>query len=245
VEHLGFAGVSLTVFAIAVVLLTFLLLLIVPQFEMMFNEFQLQLPMFTETLLFASRSTVSLVHGPAKWMLVILFISFLIAMYLSGTGRGGATIQRVLTMMPILGPLWVWSGASSFTRLLATLLEHDIPLPEALLLTGDGMDNAELRRAGTWLSQQVQSGQTLSQLVESSGCLPASAVPVLRWGEQSGVSRRGRTDPFRNVCRPRLSADCRLRSALPPVIYLFVVLSIGFAITSLFMPLVTLIQGLS
>jgi type IV pilus assembly protein PilC len=175
----------------------------------------------------------------------LLLVGGSVVLYLSGSGRGGPAVQRLLSMMPILGPLWVWSGASSFMQLLATLLEHDIPLPEALRLTGDGMDNAELRRTGRWLAEGVRGGQSLSQLVESSGCLPASAVPILRWGEQSGVlaeAARTLADMFADRVWARTAW---LRTASPPVIYLFVVLSIGFAITSLFLPLITVMQALT
>jgi type IV pilus assembly protein PilC len=148
-------------------------------------------------------------------------------------------------MMPILGPLWAWSGASSFMALLAVLLEHDVPLSEALQLTGDGMHNAALRRAGTQLALGVEGGQSLSYLVEDSACLPASAVPVLRWGERTnGLSEAARTlaDLFADRVRARTTW---LRSTAPPVVYVFVVMSLGFAVISLFLPLISLIQGLS
>jgi type II secretory pathway component PulF len=241
----GSLAYPLIVLALAVTLLGFLMLWIVPQFEVMFTEFELRLPVLTSTLLFASQSTRSLVYGPAKWVLGVCGIAMLAAMYLYGTGRGGANVQRLLAMMPVFGPLWVWSGASSFSQLLATLLNHDIPLPDALRLAGDGMQNAELRRAGHWLSKQVQGGQQLSDLVEASGCLPASSVPILRWGEQAGVlgeAARSLSELFADRVWARTAW---LRTAAPPVIYIFVILSVGFAITSLFMPLVSLIQGLS
>jgi type II secretory pathway component PulF len=148
-------------------------------------------------------------------------------------------------MMPILGPLWSWSGASSFLALLALLLEHRVPLAEALRLTGDGMRNASLRRAGAQLAVGVESGQSLSQLVADSACLPASSVPVLRWGESSGElpdAARTLSELFAERVRAR---TMWLRSTSPSVIYVFVMMAIGFSIVSLFLPLIGLIQGLT
>jgi type II secretory pathway component PulF len=75
--------------------------------------------------------------------------------------------------------------------------------------------------------------------------LPASSVPVLRWGESSGgLSDAARTlaELFAERVRAR---TLWLRSTSPSVIYLFVMMAIGFSIVSLFLPLVSLIQGLS
>jgi type IV pilus assembly protein PilC len=235
----------LVVLAIAAAVLSLFMAFIVPQFEVMFRDFQMKLPAATESLLIASRSAENLVFGPARYVLIAGLGVLIVIGYLCGSGRGGAAVQRALSMMPILGPLWAWTGASSFLALLSLLLEHHVPLSDALRLTGAGMRNAALRRAGQQLAVGVASGQRLSRLIQDTGYLPASTVPMLEWGEKAGAlaeASRTLADIFADRMRAR---SLWLRSTTPPVIYVFVLMSVGFAITSLFLPLVSLIQGLS
>lgn len=242
---LGSLAYPLFVFVLSVVLLIFFLAWVVPQFDAMFQEMQLMLPAVTESVVFAGRTAAWLFLGSAKWIILASILGLVLLVYLAATGRGGASLQRMLEMTPLIGPLWAWSGASGFMYLLATLLEQRIALPEALRLTADGMFKADLRRAGAWLAAEMEKGQSLSELIEQSSCLPATTVPILRWGEQTGVlaeAARTLADLFAERVNSR---TMWLRSAAPPVVYLFVVIIVGAAITSIFLPLVMLIRGLS
>jgi type II secretory pathway component PulF len=235
----------LIVLCMALVVLLFVLIVVVPPFETLFEDFQLRLPAATTTLMHASKTTTWLVFSPAKWVLFIGLLAMLVVMYLTASGRGGARAQRLFEMMPVVGPLWSWAGASSFMHLLATLLEQDIPLPEALRYAADGMKKADLREAGVWLALGIERGQLLSDLVESSSCLPMSSVPVLRWGEKtSSLAEAARS--LSTLFADRVTnRTAWLRSASPPFVYLFIVTTLGFAITSLFMPIISLIQSLT
>lgn len=242
---LGSLSYPLLILSMAAVVMIFFLAWVVPQFDRMFVEMELSLPAMTVSLLQTSRTVVWMVTGPAKWLVAVLGALLFLLVILTASGRGGAGLQRLLQMLPVFGPLWAWSGASGFMYLLATLLDQNVPLPEALRLTGDGMQTSDLRRTGRWLAAQVEGGLTLSDLVESSACLPASAVAVLRWGEQRGLlAEAART--LAEVFADRVHARTAwLRTASPPVVYLFIVLTLGIAIISLFLPLFTLIQALA
>jgi type II secretory pathway component PulF len=72
-----------------------------------------------------------------------------------------------------------------------------------------------------------------------------SSVPLLRWGEQSGVLAEAASTLAEMFADRLASRAAWLRTTSPPVIYLIIVMSIGFAVTSLFIPLISLIQGLA
>jgi type IV pilus assembly protein PilC len=241
----GSIAYPFTVLLLSVVVLVYLLAFVVPPFEALFTDFELALPTATTSLLHASRTTTWLVYGPAKWVLVFGLIVVLFALYITATGHGGMRAQRLLEMMPLIGPIWSWAGAAGFMQLLATMLEQGIPLPEALRYTADAMKKADLRHAGFWLAGGIERGETLSALVESSNCLPATSVPILRWGEQTGsLAEAART--LSSLFAERVDMRTAwLRSASPPMVYLFVVIALGFAVMSLFLPMISLIQGLS
>jgi type II secretory pathway component PulF len=224
----------------------FLLCWVVPVFKTMFLEFQLTLPSVTLAIVAVSDLTVWLVLGPGKGTLIIFLVAVVILMFLAATGRGGAGLQRlIIESMPIFGVLWQWSGAAEFTYLLGSLLDKQVPLAEALRLTAEGTRKSDLRQSGRWMADEVAAGRSLSELVEVSGCLPASAVPLLRWAERTNSlpeALRILSEMFME--RARMRSDW-LRSVSPPFVYIFIGFSAASVIISLFIPLSTLIQGLS
>ena len=242
----GSLAYPVVVFVLNLFVIMFLLCWVVPVFKTMFLDFQLSLPIATVAIIAMSDATVWLVLGPGKATIVAIVVCVLVFLFLAATGRGGAAIQRMFVeSVPILGVLWQWSGAASFFYLLGSLLEKNIPLVEALRLTADGTKKADLRQAGRWLADEVAAGRSLGDLVETSGCLPASAVPLIRWGERTNAmpdAMRTLSDIF--LERVQMRTDW-LRSVSPPFVYVFIGLSAAAVIVSLFMPLVSLIQGLS
>ena len=61
--------------------------------------------------------------------------------------------------MPLLGPLWQWSAAASFARILAMLVEQGVPLGEALRLTGSGLADSAVKEACYAMSFAVEDGR--------------------------------------------------------------------------------------
>ncbi|MEX0820422.1 MAG: type II secretion system F family protein [Pirellulaceae bacterium] len=242
---LGAIAYPMVVLGMTLVVLGFLPIFIVPQFKQMFEEFELELPIATRAIINVSDALLWLGESPGFWIVVTLGAAFVVAMILAAGGIGTPITHRFTTTIPLVGPIFQWSGTAAFSRLLATLLEYDIPLPDALLLTRDGVRDPDVREVATSFSQGVANGRTLSDLLIESNRLPASITPFVRWGERTGKlpeALRAVTDMLQLRIQMR---TLLLRSIAPPVVFIFVGLVIGFMVIALFMPLANLIQGLS
>ena len=153
--------------------------------------------------------------------------------------------RRVLATVPLIGALWHWSGVAELARLLAILLEQDVPLPEALQLASTGVRDANLRELSGQLAQSVQQGRSLTELLATTHRLPASLGPLLGWGERSGQlaeALRVAGDMFEG--RVRLRAEL-LRSILPFVVFVGIAMVALFSLVALYAPMLSLLQGLS
>ncbi len=69
---------------------------------------------------------------------------------------------------------WQWAG---FCDLLATLLEHQVPLPEALLLAGDASGNTIIQSQMRGVAAELQTGRSIAESVRERRPIPA----YLRW----------------------------------------------------------------
>jgi type II secretory pathway component PulF len=101
---------------------------------------------------------------------------------------GGAGVwRRFLGALPLIGPLWVWSGVTQMAWLLGILLERQIALPEALRLTAGALPDAHLGSVCVRLADRIDAGQAFSEAIRDARSLPATLVPIVRWGERTNA----------------------------------------------------------
>src|SRR5262249_22151350 len=145
---------------------------------------------------------------------------------------------------PIVGPVWRSTSLAEFCHLLALLLESDLPLPEALRLTGEGVQNADFDRSCQVVASQVESGAPLAQAMSHRPLFPRGLPHLLRWAE----GQRSLPDVL-HIAGSMFEARARSQSSFVgwflTVLCLFPVLSIVLLVPALFLPLITLISRLS
>ncbi len=234
----------LLVIGLAAAVFLFLMLDIVPVFGKMFEEFELEVPAATTSLVQVSDACVALLLGDQKWLFLTICLMVIAALFVIRFVAGPAGWRRFLGTAPLIGPIVRWSGAAAFAQMMAVLLDYDIPMPRALELTSDAVRDRNVREACRFLAVGVANGKTLSNVLEEGGYLPESLVPFVRSGEQHG-DLPGALKLASQVFVERIGLRASLLSSIsPPVIFVFVGLGIGFCVISLFMPLISIIGGL-
>ncbi len=202
-----------------------------------FDDFGLELPAITQFLVWWYAD---------GFALCIEFASFIlcVAVLLRVVG-GAARWRRLVGTLPIIGVLWHWSGVAELSRVLAVLVEQGVPLPEALRLAAGGTSDADMGQLSLQWAGEVEQGQRLSELIANSTRLPPTVVPVVEWGERSNELG----DAFRRVgemFEGRVAMRAELvKSIGPPVVFVLVASMALIAIFGLYMPLISLIQGLT
>jgi len=233
------AALAYPLFAVALACLVFLLfaLLVVPPFRSMFEDFGLRLPSNTVAVLWicdaGSRLLISfaLVAGIA-----------LVALRLIGGSAGWSTL---MTSLPLIGPPWHWTGVAEMLRCLSLLVEQHVPLPEALRLTADGITDGYVGSQCRRLALLVEKGTSLTMSLIELRTLPVSIAPLIHWGEQHGLLADGLRSAAEMIeGRLNLRSDM-LVQVVPPVTLILVGWMAISMMLALFLPLISLIQGLT
>jgi type II secretory pathway component PulF len=175
------------------------------------------------------------------WSLAIL-TGMLVVLRLVG---GRMAWSWMVTQLPLVGGTWHWTGAAETLRSLGLLIEHRLPLPEALRLAGDGATDAYVGRLCHGLARRVEQGTPLFLAILEQRGLPLSIVPLVRWGEQNDVL----PDGLKSAAE-MLEGRLRMRSLLliqviPPLVFILVGLIALSFITLVMGTMLTMMQGLS
>ena len=138
-----------------------------------------------------------------------------------------------------------WQGFAECARLLRLLLLQQVPLPEALRLTADGVRNVNVAHTTRKLADQVEQGQSLAAGMQADHQIPALMVPLVQTGEESGE-----LPSALSMIYELLEGHIQLRSrllmvVLPPLVFLFIAIVVIALLAGLLFPMVSLITNLS
>jgi type II secretory pathway component PulF len=211
--------------------------LVVRPFEHMYEEFGLRLPTITVSFLRMCRFAVPL---------VAFFGGAIVATCVATRVLGGRIgWSWLITNLPLVGSAWHWTGVAEMLRCLALLVEHRVPLPEALRLTAGGVLDAYVGEQCRTLAGQVEQGTSLTMSLVQLRTLPLSIVPLIRCGESQDALADSLRSAAEMIARRLDMRAGLLVQVLPPILLVTVGFAVASGAVSLFLPLISLIQGLS
>jgi general secretion pathway protein F len=235
--NLAYPALSLLV---TVAVFAFVGIVVVPQFEAIFRDFGIPLPGMTILLIELANRTSAM-----WWTLLSLGLTLVAIIAAAYLVLPTATVRSLAARLPILGGVWRWSALSEFCHWLGLLLENHLPMPEALRLAGEGVQDSGLRAASRRMAEGVEDGQTLAQAMADSRPFPPRLPRLLLWGEKRGTLPQV-LHMIGEMFAARASAHSGFAAAaLSVACFILIILGVNLIILGLMLPMITLISRLS
>jgi type IV pilus assembly protein PilC len=230
------------VLILALGIMSFLLVFIVPRFEMIFHDMLGDKPLPVVTLFVIGVSNAMQHH----WLVILGVLILLIAAFkfASRNAAGRAVIDRLKLRMPLFGDLLRKSAISRFSRTLGTLVTSGVPILQALNITRDTAGNAVIARAISQVHDSVKEGESIVQPLEASGAFPPMVISMIDVGEETGQLPEMLLKIAEVYDDEVDNSVAALTSLLEPIMIVFLALVVGTIVIALFMPLISIISGL-
>jgi len=230
------------VMTMAVGILCFLLVFIVPKFESIFHEMlgDKPLPPVTQFVIGAS----GLVKDHGLVVLGVVVAAVTLYKFIGRTRRGRFVIDSFKLRMPLFGNLNRKTAISRFARTLGTLVTSGVPILQALNITRETAGNAAIAAAISQVHDSVKEGESIVQPLEASRAFPPMVVSMIDVGEETGKLPEMLlkiADVFDDEVDNAVAA---LTSMLEPIMIVFLALIVGTIVLALFTPLISIITGL-
>ena len=262
----------IVVVCVAVGILTFIILKIVPQFKKIFDDFGSTLPDMTQVL-------INISTWVANYWYLIPAIPFGInliikAIKLIPYGRFGWDL--FMLKMPVFGQLVEKNILSRSARTLGTLLASGVPILEALNITKETSGNMMFERLFGKVSDSIRDGEAIAKPLKIYAIPPFNIAALLFWtffcpgigvllyltrykksvvddlvvnmvdvGEESGELDTMLYKVADTYDEEVAVLTESLTSLMEPLLIIFLGGAVGFIVIALFMPLIKLIQDLS
>ncbi len=173
----------LILLALALVVLTVLLVFFIPKFQKVFNSVHGSLPLITQIIIGASHILRS--YGLFVLLGVVGVGALLRTWFVSEKGK--RVWEMILLRTPLMGPLVSQFAMARFCRMLGTLLGAGVPLIHCLNVSRKAIGNQILVDAVSQAIERVQQGGRLGEsLADCKQLFPSSVLEMIAVAEESG-----------------------------------------------------------
>lgn len=229
------------VILIAAGVITLILWKVVPQFTVLFDSMNVDLPLPTRIVVGASRfvGSFGIFIG-----IGLVILGFVLRAYYKTT-KGRYTVDGLLLRAPIIGPLLRKIAVARFTRTMATLIASGVPILDCLEITSSTAGNAIVEEAIMKVKRSIEEGRTIVEPLKESGVFPPMVVQMVGVGEQAGALEQMLTKIADFYEEEVDAAVGDLMTAMEPAMIVVLGTVVGGIVISMYLPIFTLVSKLS
>ncbi len=215
-------------------LMIFMCVVVIPEFETVYNGSGVDLPAVTRVVTGISRMVI-------KWGWLSIPVTMLAAsLWVVGRSRPpvARAMDAALLRLPLIGP-WLRDVAIlQFSEAILSMVECGYKPVEAVKAASDCVGNREVRHAIDNVRRGVNRGEKLSvELSKHENYFSATLCQLVGVGEQSGdfpKAMRGTCKHLRERLESRIDATVGM---LEPTLTILLAIAIGGIVLSIYMPM--------
>ncbi len=222
------------VMSVAVLIVIFLMVKVVPTFKDVFESFGAKLPVPTQIVIDVSNFLAS---AKALILLAALIACAVVVTLYKRTKVGALQWDAMMLKLPVFGPLVRKSSVARFSRTLGTLVKSGVPILEALETVAKTSGNRVVENAVMASREAIREGKTLTEPLKRSGVFPPMVTQMINVGEETGA-----LDAMLSKIADFYEAEVDvavegLTSIIEPILIVFLGASLGFIVVAMFMPM--------
>ena len=233
----------IVVLVMALSILMFLMTYIVPKFADIFGDLMggKGMPMLTQFVMNAS--SVMVHRFPV--VLIVIVVLVVVVKLMAKTDKGRYGLDQFKLHAPVFGQLISKNSISRFTRTLGTLMSAGVPVLQALNIVKETVGNEVISKAVVTIHDAVKEGENMAPPIASSKVFPPMVVSMVEVGEETGALPDMLMKIADSYDDDVDNAVAAMTSIIEPLLIIFLAVVVGTIVIALFMPLVSIIGGLS
>ena len=219
--------------SLALAMVTFIVLKVVPAFQDFYGTFGAELPWSTRVIVAVSEFL------RAQFGLVMAALAASAVAFLAWVRRPGqqARFDHLLLGLPMLGNVAKKFATSQMARTLATLLGGGLPLVNALDIAAKSVGNKYMAAQLDVVGARVREGESFAAALEARRVFPEVAVKMAEVGESTGALQEMLNTVADFYDEEIATTMDRFVTLVEPVLLIVMGLVIAGLVLALYMPL--------
>lgn len=223
---------------LAVVVVIFLLLTVVPSFEQTFTDMGAELPAITKFVLTASE------FMQAYWWLVfsLLFLLILGIAVFRKNNKTKYYWDYFMLRLPIFGKMFQKSEIARMTRTLSSLFSSSVPILESLSIAEKVVENEVIARVIRDSRKSLERGNSMTAPMEKHWTFPPLVTQMIAIGEQTGS-----LDAMLNKVADFYEMEVentteQIKSLIEPIMIIFLAVLVGLIVMAIYLPMFSIYE---
>lgn len=222
------------ILVVAVAVVVFCLMYVVPSFVSMYESSDAALPTITMVTLAMSNF---LQHN---FIILILIVVFLVVMYclsFKNIKSFRTFMQTIYMKTPVIGNIIIYSEVSMFTRTFASLINHNVNITQTMDVLSKISNNEIYKKIINNAIDTLQKGGKISESFRGNWAFPVVAYEMLVTGEstgQLGLMMEKVSEHYENLHKTAIGT---VKSLIEPITIIFLAFAVGFILLSMFIPM--------
>lgn len=222
------------IFVVAIGVVTFILLWVIPRFVDIYASMDAKIPAFTQMILNLSeflKNYIYYVFGG-----IIAFLLILIYLYKNVKSvRYG--MQWLAMHIPVMSNVIIYNEVTIFTKTFASLLSHNVFITDSMEILNQVTDNEIYRALIKDTIVNLAKGEKISKSFENNWAFPIPAYEMLVTGEKTGQlpeMMKKVSDYYQELHTNSVS---RIKTLVEPVLIVFLTVVVGAIILAIVIPM--------
>lgn len=220
--------------AVAVIVISIIMIFVVPTFQKMYAGMGGVLPLPTRIVISISNFLGGI--GGLIIFGIIVFTAIFITQ-IRRTDKGKYITDKIILSSPVFGGIILKAAIAKFTRTLGTLTSSGVPILDGLDITAKTSGNKVIEKAIYEVRKDVAEGKTIAEPLMRTKIFPPMVNHMISVGESTGAldSMLGKiADFYDDEVDAAVSA---LTSLIEPFLMVFLGGTVGFIIISMYLPI--------
>ena len=222
------------IFIIAIVVLVYIMIYVVPQFTDMYSQIGSDLPPITVFIVgmsdFLANNLIYVI------LVVVAIFVILIIMYKNITGFK-KSVQWITMHIPVVKNIVIFKEVIMFTKTFASLINYDVFITDSMEILGKITDNEIYKMLIKNAVINLSNGESVSLAFKDNWAFPIIAYEMLVTGERT--DRLGpmmsKVAEYYNTEQKNLIAQ--LKSLIEPVMIIMLALVVGIVLLAVIVPM--------
>lgn len=217
----------------AVLVVIFMLQFVVPMFEDIFKQQNVELPAITIFVV----NTSAFIKEYGWLILVFILVMIFSRVVLNKKHWYKKTKDLTMSKTPFVGKFIKTVYLSQFTQAIALLTASKVPIVNSIKLVKQMIDFYPLTNALEKVEQQLLKGDSLSQSLEEHKLFDAKMIALVKVAEETNQTEYMFERLNMQYNSKVLQRSKLLSTVIEPIIILFVGLLVGFILIAMYLPM--------
>ena len=222
------------VLVIAVVVLVFLLVFIVPKFEGIFSQLGSELPWITRTLIKLSDFMQTHI---LEIVLAVFALGIILVMMYKNIKKVRYSMQWLIMHVPVIKDVLIYNEVVMFTKTFSSLIRHDVFITDSIEMLGNVTSNEIYKGIVKEAITNLSVGAGLSRAFEDKWAFPRIAYEMLVTGEKTGRLGLMMENVANYYEEEQKNLVQRLKSLIEPVMIILLAGVVGVILMAIFIPM--------